>query len=293
MKTESAPCKPPAAGDRMSVRMLLRSREDFQQQRKRMDNRLGRKADGGKQNVGDRKFLPEDMPYFEHISEISRKQETEIENALKKVLKRFPVYTEWLLGVKGVGTIAAATIIAEFDIHVATTVSKMWQYAGLNPGMVPGKKRVECKDPAKYAPKDGIVVRRTDDHVIIQTSELIRGDRLSPGFISPFNKRLRTALCGVLANGFIKARAPYAIDHYYPYKERLANSDRVISETRKGGKEKEIAWKDVSAGHRDRAAKRKMIKAFLQDLYNVWRPLEGLTVREPYCEEFLGKRHAG
>ena len=291
--TNKKPIPQPTDADRLSVRMLVRAREDFQSQRKRMDNRLGRKADGEDQKVEQREFLPEDMPHFVKISDASRTQEKEIEKALKKVLKRFPIYTEWLTEVKGVGTIAAATIIAEFDIHIATTVSKMWQYAGVNPGMMPGKKRVECKDPAKYAPKDGIVVRRADDYVIVQTTELIRGDRMTAGFIAPFNKRLRTALCGVLADGFIKAQAPYALDHYYPYKERLANSDRVISEVRKGGKEQEIAWKDVKPGHRDRAAKRKMIKAFLQDLYNVWRPLEGLTVREPYCEEFLGKRHAG
>ena len=47
-----------------------------------------------------------------------------------------------------------------------------------------------------------------------------------------------------------------------------------------------------SDGHRKNAAIRYMVKMFLLDLYKEWRTLEGLPVREPYAEEYLGKRHA-
>jgi hypothetical protein len=144
--------------------------------------------------------------------------------------------------------------------------------------MVRGKKRIENKDGTFR---------------IELTNTLIRGDKLTAGFVAPFNKNIRTALCGVLADGFIKAQAPYALDHYYPYKERLANSEKITSEIRKAGsKPEEVAWKDAKLGHRDRAAKRKMIKAFLTDLYKAWRALEGLHVRAPYHEEYLGHKHA-
>lgn len=258
--------------------MLVRSRQDFQFIRKALDNRIGRKADGSDQNVTERAFDADDLKAFAAIADAAKKQEADIEKQLKKVLKRFPIYTAWLKDVKGVGTIAAATIISEFDIHEATTVSKMWQYAGLNPGMVRGKKRKENKDGS---------------FSLLLTETMIRGDKMTSGFVAPFNKNLRTALCGVLADGFIKAQAPYALDHYYPYKERLAASENVTSEIRKAGaKPEQIAWKDAKKGHRDRAAKRFMIKAFLRDLYNAWRELEGLEVRPPYQEEYLGHRHA-
>ena len=45
------------------------------------------------------------------------------------------------------------------------------------------------------------------------------------------------------------------------------------------------------AGHIDRMSKRYMIKMFLQDLYVAWRTLEGLSVRKPYAEEYLDKKH--
>jgi len=70
------------------------------------------------------------------------------------MLKRFDIYNEWLLDVKGVGTISAAHIIGEIDIYKAKTVSKIWQYCGLNPSKIRGKKRIQTKKPKTYAPSD-------------------------------------------------------------------------------------------------------------------------------------------
>lgn len=260
--------------DKQAVRMLVRLREDFQAMRKRMDNRIGRKADGSQQNIEERPFRPEDLENFASIADAARGQEEAIQKMLKKVLKRFPIYTEFLVNVKGVGEIASGWIIGEYDIHKATTVSKMWQFTGLNSGMVPGKKRVENAD---------------DSFSYVATGELVRGDRLTPGHVAPFNKRLRTAMVGVLADGFIKAQSSYALEYYYPYKARLEQESREIQGASKdAGK----AWSEVSKGHRDRAAKRYMIKMFLKDLYVAWRTLEGLPVREPYQEEYLGHKHS-
>lgn len=261
--------------DRQAVRMLVRLRDDFQAMRKRIDNRLGRKADGSEQDVDERAFRPEDLDSFTSVADVARGQEAAIEKMLLKVLKRFPVYTEFLASVKGVGPIAAGWIIAEFDIERATTVSKMWQFAGLNPGMVRGKKRHELGD-GKFD--------------IEVTDTMVRGDRKTPGFVAPFNGRLRTALVGVMADGFIKAQNHYALEYYYPLKERLANSANEVEE-RKGGKSQHKPWSEVSKGHRDRAAKRYMVKMFLLDLYKAWREIEGLHVRPSYQEEKLGHIH--
>jgi hypothetical protein len=259
--------------DKEVVKMLVRLREDFQAMRKTMDNRIGRKADGTAQNIEERDFRSEDLKNFTSIADAARNQEKEIAKMLKKTLKRFPIYTEYLKDVKGVGEIAAGWIIAEYDIEKATTVSKMWQFTGLNSGMVIGKKRVDNEDGSfKYVPTD----------------KMIRGDKLTPGFVSPFNKRLRTAMVGVLADGFIKAQNEYALNYYYPYKKRLAQEENEVLHIGK-----DVAWKDVSKGHRDRAAKRYMIKMFLKDLYVAWRTIEGLPVRAPYQEEYLGHKHNG
>ena len=147
----------------------------------------------------------------------------------------------------------------------------MWQFAGLNPGLVKGKKRVDHED--------GKVE-------FVETGEMIRGDKLTPGHVSPFNQNLRTALVGVLADGFIKQQNYYCMEFYYPYKARLEQEENTVLHV---GKEKQ--WKDVNKGHRDRAAKRYMIKMFLKDLYVAWRTIEGLPVRPSYQEEYLGHKH--
>lgn len=261
----------PTFTDILTVRMLVRTREDFQSMRKKMDNRIGRTADGEQQNVEQRTFRLEDLEMFKKIADDAKEKEVECEKNLKRVLKRFPIWTEYLEGIKGVGTIAAGWIIGEFDIEKATTVSKMWQFAGLNPGLVKGKKRVDHED--------GKVE-------FVETGEMIRGDKLTPGHVSPFNQKLRTALVGVLADGFIKQQNYYAMEFYYPYKARLEQEESTVLHV---GKEKQ--WKDVNKGHRDRAAKRYMIKMFLKDLYVAWRTIEGLPVRPSYQEEYLGHKH--
>lgn len=269
------------ANDQQTLKMLVRTRDDFQQMRKCNDNRLGVKADGDEINdtkATRRAINVEDAEMIKAMSDELRRQESECEKKMMKVLKRFPIYTEWLSGVKGVGAVSAAWIISEIDIYRAENVSKIWQFCGLNSGMKEGKRRVENKDG-------------TFSHV--PSGEMIRGDKLTPGFVAPFNKRLRVALLGVMCDGFIKQQNEYAMRCYYPYKHRLENSDNTVMEIRKAGsKAQAVAWKDAKKAHRHRAAMRFMLKQFLVDLYVQWRTLEGLPVRAPYHEEKLGHKHA-
>ena len=279
-----------------ALRIAVKAREDFQDMRKRMDNRLSRKADKKptKGMVGGLYLMEEDYLNFDLLSKEAEKQEREIEKLLKKLLKRFPVYNQWLSNVKGVGTVGAAWILAEFDIEEAITVSKLWQYAGYNPGMVRGKKRIS---KAEYKPKMGKIVNEMKNiksngiDYIVETDTLIRGDRASEGFILPYNKNLKTRLY-VLADGFIKSKSNYALEFYYPYKARLENEKSPIFNEGKARKDDGKPWCEVSKAHRDSAAKRYMMKNFLKDLYATWRSIVGLSVRVPYEEEYLGKKHS-
>jgi hypothetical protein len=102
-------------------------------------------------------------------------------------------------------------------------------------------------------------------------------DKLVKGQKATFNKWLRTKMCGVLAGSFLKCGSPYR-QFYDNMKARL---------------EQEEGWKDEpKPGHRHHAALRYMIKMFLKDLYVSWRTVEGLSVRPPYEEEYLGRKHS-
>ena len=127
----------------VTLRMYVRARKDFQEMRKRIDNRLGKKADQTDQLVQDERYFSiEDYNNFRELRNNAKAQEESIEKMLKNRLKQFPIYNDWLQTIKGVGPVIAGWLLAEFDIEIASTVSKMWQYAGMNPGMVKGKKWV-------------------------------------------------------------------------------------------------------------------------------------------------------
>lgn len=258
---------------RRTVRAYTKTRDDVQGARKSVYNRLGLKEDGTPQNIEDsRAFAPEDWEFLYEIAQITRDRELETEKRLLKALREMPVYVEWLKDVKGVATVTAGWICGEFDVYRADTVSKLWQFAGLNSGMVRGTKRKGTR--AKP--------------VFVKVDELVRGDKLTQGFCSPFNKRLRAALMGVMASNFIRCQNGYAIDYYYPMKNRLEHSENVIVGNKDGK-----TWKETTKGHRDLAAKRYMVKMFLRDLYRIWRPLHDLEVRDDYAKEKLGIVHHG
>jgi len=109
-------------------------------------------------------------------------------------------------------------------------------------------------------------------------------DRKVKGQKCPYNQFLRTKLCGVLGSSFLKCNSPYR-EYYDNMKNRLESKDWGTASKNPTDK------KRPKAGHQHKAANRYMIKMFLRDLYIAWRTLEGLPVRPPYSEEYLGKQH--
>jgi hypothetical protein len=109
-------------------------------------------------------------------------------------------------------------------------------------------------------------------------------DKKVKGRKCTFNQFLRAKLCGVLGSGFLKANSPYR-EYYDNMKNRLESEDWGMASKNPTDKKK------PKAGHQHKAATRYMIKMFLKDLYVAWRTLEGLEVRKPYQEEYLGHKH--
>jgi hypothetical protein len=258
---------------RERVRALVRTMYDFQDMRVRMANRLRLRKDGSDQasvDGGEPELSADAMPALKTAWEDAKKIERALAKAVEAELADIPIYQHFLKGVHGCGPLMSAIIVAEYDIEIATTRSKMWQYTGLNPGEVYGIK--------------GEGSKRDGTFHIVRTDTKVPGDRRTPGFLSPFNGRLRTKMVGVLATSFIRLNSPYR-KYYDDYKARLEAETSVNGRTGK-------PWSEESKGHRDKAARRYMIKMFLGDLYEAWRTLEGLPVRRPYGEEYLGHEHA-
>lgn len=254
-----------------TLRALVKSLYSVQKMRIETANRLELKADGTRQNK-DNVILDDDSMsvMIDFLYDIKEAEE-KIEKRIFALVKSHPLWKNFFEGVKGCGPTMAAVILSEVDIEKATTVSKLWQYAGMNPGNVYGTK-------ATGSHKDGTFQA-------VKSTDFVRGDRLTAGYLSPYNAFLKTKLLGVLGSGFIKANSPYR-KYYDNMKTRLENSSEKITG-------REIMWKETSPAHRHRAAIRYMLKMFLADLYAAWRALEGLEVRPLYQEEYLGHVHKG
>ncbi len=248
---------------RNSIKALTRIFYQYQRERMALDGRLGITKDGT-----TKKKAPDMDPLVlaeikEHRDYVLETEEATAKMLAKEVHKH-PLWKAFLVDVKGCGECIAAVIISEFDINIATTVSKMWQFAGLNPSEVWGKKKKGGK--------------------VVVTDTRVRGDRLTPGFLAPFNGHLRMTLCGKLGPLFLKCSSPYR-EYYDNMKHRYESENWGMDSKNPVDKNR------PKAGHQHRAANRYMVKMFVRDLYIAWRTLEGLPVREPYSVEYLGKEH--
>ena len=191
---------------------------------------------------------------------------------LKSVLEEFPIYTTWLEKVAGVGPAMAGVIVSEIDIHKGRYPSSLWAYSGLDvAGDGRGRsKRAEHLVEREYTDREGKPARRQG---------------------ITFNPFLKTKLVGVLGPSFLKVgpeKSPYA-QLYYDRKYRLENH-RVYGTANEDAKD-DKGHKVTSKLRRHNMAIRVIVKQFLADLYNAWRPLEGLNVAPPYSEAKLGMTH--
>jgi len=109
-------------------------------------------------------------------------------------------------------------------------------------------------------------------------------DKKTKGKKCPYNQFLKSKLLGVLGHSFLMSNSPYR-EYYDNMKNRLHSKDWGTPSKNPSDP------KNPKAFHQHNAANRYMVKMFLKDLYVAWRTLEGLPVRKPYSEEYLGKRH--
>jgi len=225
-------------------------------------------TDGIAEGGFEPKTFDKDIPDFQEFELVGGyfsmlNTENKLLKRTEEFLDEFPIWTEFLSKVKGIGPALAGVIISELDPYKAQYPSSFHKYAGYDvvlvekDGEIVGEgrsRRKEHLEESEYTDKNGEVKTKLG---------------------ITFNPFLKTKLY-VLATSFIKqkGRSPYA-DIYLGYKNRL-----------------ECAGKGKSRGHRHAMAMRYVIKRFLIDLHMTWRKLEGLPVSEEYAVAKLGIVHS-
>jgi len=259
--------------ERIELRQSVRHFYDLQKLRIQSGNRTGTEtvilSEEHKRSITIQSFLLDEL-------------EKQALSNIRRLLKSWPIYDEWLKKQKGVGPTMSGVLLAEIDITRCDTPSALWAYCGL-------------------AVKDGKAARRT------------KGEKCG------FNPWLKSKVLKVLGDCMIKSKSSWR-DHYDNYKNRkenqlvdvcmACNGTGKVSKTdddddtngkEKNGKGKKVCsncggtggpapW-GASKMHRHNAAMRKMVKMFLLELWTTWRELEGLEVVPPYSEAMLGRQH--
>lgn len=245
-------------GLRYTVRYLY----DLQRLRIATCNRPGPKGEGSEAKLSD-----DDQAFLAKLGDSLKSLEGKALYQVGKKLRHIPIAT-WLRDQKGCGPTMTGVIISEVDITKCNTVSALWSYAGLS------------------VDAEGKAIRRR------------RGER------SSYNPFLKAKMVKVLADSFVRQNSPWR-SFYDNYKNRKLNTltpkcmgctGKAVEEVKKckncAGTGGPAPW-GMSDGHRDSAARRYMIKQFLAALWVEWRSQEGLDVRAPYAEEYLGRVHHG
>lgn len=263
---------------------------DLQKLRIATGNRMGPQAKHAEAVLGD-----EDRLFLTGIATKLADLEREAAAHLAKRLKSVPLYNNWLKHQRGVGPTMSACILSSFDIHHADTVSKFWAYAGLDV-MKDGRGRRRVKgEKLHYNPwlKTKLVGVLADSFIKVGTWDSELGcyvQRRKVPKSDPPEYTVKPLETDTLWRRFYDDYKHRKLSQILPTCSPCKGTGKIKKETCSncGGTGGPAPWGNSDA-HRDRAAKRYMIKQFLIELHKRWRESEDLPVRPPYREEYLGK----
>lgn len=208
-------------------------------------------------------------------------QELEVytQRIMTETMKHIPIWTEYLVNVRGIGPKLASSLLAEIvDISRFTTVSKLWAYGALTAEYVvaectKGHKMIMSSDKRVTCPvlkmDKGVL---TECNASVKITEYVKGKapKRKQGYHYLFNTRLQVTAWKICSQ-FLKQGDVKYKNIYYNEKKRL-----------------QVVRSELTPMEIHNRAMRKMVKIFIQHLWVKWRELEGLPVTLPYVHDKLG-----
>lgn len=196
---------------------------------------------------------------FQALKESLDKEIKVYEKKIKEDIeqRKYSIWS-WLEKIKGISYVTAAKLIALIDIKKSPSITALWSYCGLNSKYVRRSRGITLETAKKYG--------------------------------SPY---LKKELLGVLARVFIMQNEKYK--GIYDA-EKVRQQEKVFSE---GELKKIYSWykktdTNLSKGHCDKRAKRKMVKEFIKELWLTWRKVEKLPISKSFQEKLKqDKPYAG
>jgi hypothetical protein len=250
-------------------------------------------------------------------------QEYVINKEVEKFLDEFPIWTDHLKGLSGVGPTMGGVVVSELDPHKANHVTSFWSYAGLDVVWT-----VDTIDGVEVVRGEG---RSKKAHHLVDREYVDKAGHTKTKKSITYSPYLKTKL-HVLATSFLRKQDDVYSPIFYDYRTRMQGRREFFV---RGLKNKQILYKKdphdseglltlsstkyelckkwrekqkktptlaqtkkfvtsniISDNHIKNMSIRYMLKIFLLDLWSKWRELEGLPVSSPYEVEKLGIVHS-
>lgn len=230
---------------------------------------------------------------------------------LESILAEYPIYTDYLKSVKGVGPAMAGVIISEIDISKSKYPSSLWAYAGLDTAVwfelkkrhhPAAPEKLHRRHPPGYRTAGPARVGVNDDWFMLYDdagTSLGEYGLPAPGTPGLWQGRSRKAehlvrvkyttksgeeaeRNSITHNPFLKSKVTQVLGSSF-----LRAGDNTYSRIYRAYKarlEQNPAHATKTKGHRHNMAIRFMVKAFLTDLHRTWRAMEGFEPTVPYQE---------
>lgn len=191
----------------------------------------------------------------------------DLKRKIEVELKKVPIYQVHLSKVAGMGPILAAYLVAIVDIHRATKPSNLKRFCGAAKDEVTGL----LEKPRAL----------TKDEIAENKLRRARGDKPIPGrhYCADIRVQLYLWQGQISKEGRDKDDGVVRPCKYLTAWEDYKNTIRTTDPDRVKGSERRGAW--------------RMANIMLDDLYTVWRALEGLPVWPDWHAERMGYRHGG
>lgn len=207
------------------------------------------------------------------VSKALSKSASGLELGMLRALREVPIWRVFLQNVYGLGPVCGAYLAVHVDIRRSEKPSQLKRYLGVAPA-----GRLAVGDAARST---GRLERAT------------RGVRL--GYNATMRTKLWNCSQAMLKNA---ARPPRSTTKYLEiwaaHKLRLLHSDRVVGGRMAASPIFSESPQMVSAlGHAHSAGRWKAMSVLADDLYTVWRALEGLPVWPDWYAAKLGYAHGG
>lgn len=213
-----------------------------------------------------------------------------LKREMTKVLKSIPIYTLFLERIYGMGPVTSAYLCSEVNIRLADKPSRLIRYCGM--AVMPYYKISSVdksgKESVSYRPAYGEPGK--DEPVVVNRPIVHRLETRASGRKNAFNSAMRTFI--YLAMGSMWKNAA-------PTKNRGQNVSSKYLDVWVGKKHGVLHrapdenGKAPTKGAAHSAGWHTAARVLLEDLYIVWRSLEGLPVWPSYYAGKLGYSHGG